>query len=302
MIFFLACLLIITVLARACGAQLCEPLHFAYDPPVDCNVRRERHQAVQAHCVQRQNILSSYPGSGSTWLRKLIENASGLHTGSVYNDRSLHRYFAGEGHVRNTAAIKTHYLTSDWKRGKRDLWPRVYDQYVPAQVVYLVRNPLHALLSEFKRRQATAQGNTHALGQHAFQLNNSQENVAEFVAFFNQTGKKWVYHVVDALRAQRSSRMLIVHYEDLLHHGEPTLRAVLDHLRLTASDDAIRCALEKSGHPMLRRKHDANTLHARNLSPFVVDAAYRVLQSALRVTAYDNTREILALLEDHETL
>lgn len=30
--------------------------------------------------------LASYPGSGNTWLRYLIEGASGIFTGSIYDD------------------------------------------------------------------------------------------------------------------------------------------------------------------------------------------------------------------------
>ena len=35
--------------------------------------------------------LSSYPGSGNTWVRYLIEEYTGYYTGSLYNDNSLYR-------------------------------------------------------------------------------------------------------------------------------------------------------------------------------------------------------------------
>ena len=37
--------------------------------------------------------LASYPGSGNTWLRWMIEAASGISTGSIYYDVDL--YFKG---------------------------------------------------------------------------------------------------------------------------------------------------------------------------------------------------------------
>jgi hypothetical protein len=37
--------------------------------------------------------LASYPGSGNTWVRYLIEAASGIYTGSIYKDANL--YFEG---------------------------------------------------------------------------------------------------------------------------------------------------------------------------------------------------------------
>lgn len=33
--------------------------------------------------------LASYPGSGNTWLRHLLEHSTGIYTGSVYSDRRL---------------------------------------------------------------------------------------------------------------------------------------------------------------------------------------------------------------------
>ena len=41
--------------------------------------------------------LASYPGSGNTWIRWLIEAATGIYTGSVYKD--AHLYF--EGNLQN---------------------------------------------------------------------------------------------------------------------------------------------------------------------------------------------------------
>jgi len=37
-----------------------------------------------------KTALVSYPGSGNTWLRHLIEMASGVFTGSVYFDENLY--------------------------------------------------------------------------------------------------------------------------------------------------------------------------------------------------------------------
>ena len=34
-------------------------------------------------------MLASFPGSGNTWVRLLLEDASGFYTGSVYTDKSL---------------------------------------------------------------------------------------------------------------------------------------------------------------------------------------------------------------------
>ena len=36
--------------------------------------------------------LASYPGSGNTWLRYLIEGATGIFTGSRYKDLQIQMY------------------------------------------------------------------------------------------------------------------------------------------------------------------------------------------------------------------
>ena len=33
--------------------------------------------------------LISFPGSGSTWIRRIIEEATGVYTGAIYCDNSL---------------------------------------------------------------------------------------------------------------------------------------------------------------------------------------------------------------------
>ena len=57
-----------------------------------------------------KTALASYPGSGNTWVRYLIQHISGYITGSVYNDHSLKKIgFPGEGETNGKViAIKTH--------------------------------------------------------------------------------------------------------------------------------------------------------------------------------------------------
>ena len=34
-------------------------------------------------------VLASFPGSGNTWSRLVLEEATGVFTGAIYNDASL---------------------------------------------------------------------------------------------------------------------------------------------------------------------------------------------------------------------
>ena len=56
--------------------------------------------------------LASFPGSGNTWMRHLLERGSGIATGNIYDaDLSLARVFIGENvsEGNQVVAIKTHY-------------------------------------------------------------------------------------------------------------------------------------------------------------------------------------------------
>ena len=84
----------------------------------------------------------SYPGSGNTWVRHVIETLTGYHTGSVYRAERLFDVFAAEGDGKDSydrlIAVKTHKLH------KCEEWPRA---------VLVVRHPLHAILSEYQRQR-----------------------------------------------------------------------------------------------------------------------------------------------------
>jgi hypothetical protein len=41
-------------------------------------------------------VLYTFPGSGNTWVRMLIEYASGVHTGSIYRDQKIQSVMPGE--------------------------------------------------------------------------------------------------------------------------------------------------------------------------------------------------------------
>ncbi|CAH1775991.1 unnamed protein product, partial [Owenia fusiformis] len=86
-----------------------------------------------------KTALFSYPGSGNTWLRHLIQQITGFYTGSIYNDTILKkRGFPGEGHTgREVVVIKTH---------SRNLLTELYDR-----TIVIMRNPLHALYTNFQQ-------------------------------------------------------------------------------------------------------------------------------------------------------
>ncbi|XP_076031100.1 sialate:O-sulfotransferase 1-like [Oratosquilla oratoria] len=90
-------------------------------------------------------VLLSYPRSGNTWTRYLIEAATGIYTGSVYHNGMLYRTgFLGEKESwndRTTIVKKTHipfHVTSS------------------DSVIMIIRNPARACISLFNYKSSKA--------------------------------------------------------------------------------------------------------------------------------------------------
>ena len=98
--------------------------------------------------------LASYPSSGNTWLRYLIEGITGYYTGSMYNDIMLRKKgFYGEGIPADSGmvlTVKTHGHTT----GEGAHVPRqkqiMYNHHreVNNSAILLIRNPFKAIIGK----------------------------------------------------------------------------------------------------------------------------------------------------------
>ena len=97
--------------------------------------------------------LASFPGSGNSWVRQLLESATGIYTGALYCDPAYVRAgMIGEGvSTQNVIAIKTHETPADAKKLLH------HDK-----AIYIVRSPFAAMLA-FYNWLATTQKNRHTL-------------------------------------------------------------------------------------------------------------------------------------------
>ena len=59
-----------------------------------CGVYKERGFRTEKSIP---SVLASFPGSGNTWARLLLEFSSGIYHGSVYDDIDLMRLMPAEG-------------------------------------------------------------------------------------------------------------------------------------------------------------------------------------------------------------
>ena len=97
--------------------------------------------------------LASWPGSGNTWLRVMVEEGTRVYTGSVYDGESLRAAFPGENHDgATTIAVKTHHPCSG-------SWGTVTfstDCDRAHSSILVVRNPFNAMKAEFNREETNA--------------------------------------------------------------------------------------------------------------------------------------------------
>jgi len=105
--------------------------------------------------------LASFPGSGNTWLRFLIEQGSRVYTGSAYQDGALNETYPGEGMMgTDVIAVKTHYPCPNCWTFQKCPWcagtlPVTADMTGIVKgadaAVFMMRSPFDALLAEFHR-------------------------------------------------------------------------------------------------------------------------------------------------------
>ena len=115
-----------------------QPAQRVYRPCTEMRFREDNGKRI---------ALASFPGSGSTWSRTLLEQATGIYTGAIYCDKNLKREgFIGEFITSgNVIAIKTHqHLINTSKLDRKH--SLVFDG-----AIFIVRNVFDAILSERKR-------------------------------------------------------------------------------------------------------------------------------------------------------
>ena len=99
--------------------------------------------------------LASFPGSGNSWVRQLLEASTGIYTGAVYCDSSyINAGMIGEGvRANNVIVVKAHYEPCLIRKLMKN-----------NKAIYIVRNPFDSILSEYNREIAVSSKNYASLG------------------------------------------------------------------------------------------------------------------------------------------
>ncbi|GAA5833754.1 hypothetical protein JCM11251_003220, partial [Rhodosporidiobolus azoricus] len=112
-------------------------LHAAISPACKSDL------TTQPYRTDTRTGFVSFPRSGNSYLRSLVERATGYQTSSIYCDLLLMQKFAGECDHEQNFFVKTHWPALD-DAPDMDNYYRQFDQ-----VVHVIRNPLDAIVSWF---------------------------------------------------------------------------------------------------------------------------------------------------------
>ncbi|XP_071817988.1 sialate:O-sulfotransferase 1-like [Apostichopus japonicus] len=178
-------------------------------------------------------LLLSIPGSGNTWVRYLLERASGIYTGSIYHgvgtgddDNAIFR--ASEVCSKTTLVVKAHS-------------PNVKQCDIDGAIM-LVRNPYGAILAEFNR-----------------QISDKTSN-APISAFKSEAWKNFTIRASSRWSKQIGTHLkiiphrMILYYEHLVQDTNFELHRMLEFLKVTPDENRIRCLLENATGSF-KRKH-----------------------------------------------
>ncbi|XP_050728759.1 WSC domain-containing protein 1-like [Eriocheir sinensis] len=181
----------------------------------------------------------SFPCSGNTWLRYMLEGATGIFTSSVYKEKPLYEAgFLGEtedvGSGR-TLIQKTHGVMFD-STFRHDLLDR-HEFTDPARpAILLLRNPSRAIVSSWHL--------LHLRGKerHTAQVDHSTYNTTRFRLYVSEATSLWEEMATDRL-LWGAGPLHVLHYEHLLADPARHLLECLQFLGVAVDEARLSCVL-----------------------------------------------------------
>lgn len=176
--------------------------------------------------------LASFPRSGNTWTRRLLEHATGLYTRSIYwkseSRQSIgSKVFLGGNINYNTGStlcIKTHLFdvhnVKEFTEG----------------AILLLRNPYKAIVAEAFRKQMIAKDEG---PERTIQFIKS----GDWTNFVKTNAGNWLATAVNWCR--NSKRLLVVNYEELQKNTSKELIRVVKFLDQPLNMTRIACAVQE---------------------------------------------------------
>ncbi|XP_042890033.1 WSC domain-containing protein 1-like [Penaeus japonicus] len=219
--------------------------------------------------------LLSFPCSGNTWLRYLLEGASGVFTGSEFADEELLRAgFLGEGEDPDSGRTLVQKSHGSVDKSGHDLVSR-HDAVDPrAPAVLLLRDPRKAIISFWKLLSQPGDG------RHTVQLSLKDFQSNAFRGHVERMTSLWEELATDRL-LWNSAPLLVLHYERLVADPLGCLRELLRFLGVAVDEGRLRCVaaqLEGSFKRSGNEDFDPYTLEEKRRFSLAVERVQRLLK------------------------
>ncbi|XP_037805149.1 WSC domain-containing protein 1-like [Penaeus monodon] len=183
-----------------------------------------------------RTYLVSFPGSGNTWVRYLLEAASGIFTGSVYTDREIKNAgYLGEADRPDsgrTIVQKSHGAAIITAKKTMKARYEVIRADLPS--VLIIRNPAKAMLSYWKYAKLKGKG------RHTKQLSEQSFQTKDFHSFVEKMTTSWEQLITDRL-LWNSAPVHVVYYEQLVQDPIFHVKGMLEFLRVPADKGRLQC-------------------------------------------------------------
>ena len=196
--------------------------------------------------------LVSFPRSGNTWIRSLIEMATGIFTGSEYNTVTLLDSFPGESVWSDGTTIvqKTHHRcvmikeSIGWMEMGME-WRLDIIKTFNKSGILLIRDPYKAIESYW-----------HLVKTDSFTKSAEVDDFAseEFTTFVNVAIVRWFEIIDDWLTY--AEQLHVTFYEDWLYNSRKEMERVLEFLNIDPYESRLHCLQSDFGQ--FKRKKGSN--------------------------------------------
>ncbi|XP_071790324.1 sialate:O-sulfotransferase 2-like isoform X2 [Asterias amurensis] len=220
--------------------------------------------------------LASFPGSGNTWVRYLIERATGIYTGSIYNDKDLfNKGFKGElkdWRKGTTIAVKTHNPD-----------PKRISEY--KAVILIIRNPYNAIIAEHNRQFG---------GGHVGVAPESKRKGKAWTRFVKELSARWKLVANNYINSQQM--LHIVYYEDLQTNLYENLKMMVKFLNVPVNEDRLLCVLS---NPVGKCRRSKKPTSSSTFDPFTEEMKEMINLNIKHVSMTLESRNYTGLPKDY---
>jgi len=222
--------------------NLTAPMYFPWPKDESC-----QHFSVRFanNYTFRPRALVSYPGSGNSWLRYLLDGCTGVFTGSVFLDRSLSAAgLLGEDRDPNdgsTIVQKTHHDTLSLDVRTRQSYAKLTELMFGYRGILLIRSPYDAIRSHWNF--------WHTL-DHKGHAGPKQFSLRRWKSFVKEGAERWAHLIESWL--ENSLDYLIVVYEKLQAEPRTELMRIMEYLDLPVDKARMACVLAHIEGPFHR--------------------------------------------------